>query len=52
MTPTNRLRWIERTVPMTINGDNLARVERVLQQWWLDYATGVGEWRDVPLEAE
>ena len=59
MTPTNRLRFVERHYPdATI---------RVLQQWWETASGGTlnlgwggeipigevtGEWRDVPLEEE
>jgi len=56
MTPTNRLRFLERVVPVD---DEIARTERVLQQWWEDRSTDVhwvdgnpGEWRDVPMEIE
>jgi hypothetical protein len=54
MTPTPKLRWINRPMP------NLTSyVERVLQQWW-EKKNGLmtltivvdGEWRDVPLEKE
>ena len=62
MTPTPKLRWINRTISNTTS-----HVERVLQQWWEDsnliLAVHVtdkdgnvlpsptrGEWRDVPLE--
>lgn len=45
MTPTNKLRFVERRYPdVTI---------RVLQQWWISKNNPVdGEWRDVPLEEE
>lgn len=59
MTPTPKLRWINRPIP------NLtSHVERVLQQWWEDtawdhvsnFVSGKfqpqGEWRDVPVEKE
>jgi hypothetical protein len=63
MTPTPKLRWINRPLPNTTS-----HVERVLQQWWenknIVLAIHVedkdgnplpppthGEWRDVPLEA-
>ena len=64
MTPTSKLRWINRPIPNTTS-----HVERVLQQWWenknIVLAIHVedkdgnplpppthGEWRDVPLEKE
>ena len=64
MTPTSKLRWINRPLPNTTS-----HVERVLQQWWenknIVLAIHVedkdgnplpppmhGEWRDVPLEKE
>ena len=63
MTPTNRLRFVEREVPMhpfyrTVGPDGEMRqavqTYRVLQQWWEpdsgDLAGAGPEWRDVPLE--
>ena len=56
MTPTPKLRWINRPIPNTTS-----HVERVLQQWWepernlIDMLTEGkthSEWRDVPLEKE
>ena len=51
MTPTPKLRWINRPIPNTT-----IHVERVLQQWWAierdGQITPTGEWRDVPLEKE
>jgi hypothetical protein len=64
MTPTNRLRFVEREnfVSTDESGQMLpvgfcrCVVERVLQQWWNDTGPNggpdVGEWRDVPLEQE
>lgn len=64
MTPTNRLRFVEREVPMhpfyrTVGPDGEMRqavqTYRVLQQWWEPHYPGSamqGEWRDVPLEKE
>ncbi len=64
MTPTNRLRFVERAVPMhpfyrTVGPDGEMRqavqTYRVLQQWWEPHYPGSamqGEWRDVPLEEE
>ena len=56
MTPTNRLRFVERAV--LHHGQN--KIIRILQQWWtagpldaLSVQLGTnGEWRDVPLEEE
>ena len=56
MTPTNRLRFVERE---TRDPNNFRKV-RILQQWWevenltgAFYPQGVaGEWRDVPIEQE
>ena len=60
MTPTPKLRWINRPLPNTTS-----HVERVLQQWWesnmsinlswtgdMPIGLAKGEWRDVPLEKE
>jgi hypothetical protein len=52
MTPTNKLRFVEREVPC---GDGYSKTIRVLQQWWeAERPDGMyyGEWRDVPLEEE
>ena len=65
MTPTSKLRFVERTVP--INETTGKRV-RILQQWWEDHnvvlavlrfgSNGLpkneyaGEWRDIPMEKE
>jgi hypothetical protein len=61
--PTNRLRFVEREE--FVNKDEQGRylppdvtrrvVRYVLQQWWSRAHEGypeLGEWRDVPLEAE
>ena len=61
MTPTNKLRFFERT----LNAGEAAKQNlpafykiRILQQWWeadsFDMITGqtAGEWRDVPVEKE
>ena len=58
MTPTPKLRWIEREHEVGLTG-NMVHVETVLQQWWENkihkgdnwFVEG-GEWRDVPLEKE
>lgn len=63
MTPTNRLRWVERKVHLgpfyrTVDPDGKmqegAHTIRVLQQWWAWQNVPVhgGEWRDVSLEEE
>ena len=64
MTPTNRLRFVEREnfVSTDESGQMLpvgfcrCVVERVLQQWWHENdeppPSSRGEWRDVPLEQE
>lgn len=61
MTPTNKLRFVERVVPVR---DDFGKTIRVLQQWWTATPTmnigfgempigkEQGEWRDVPLEEE
>ena len=56
MTPTCKLRFINRKVPATMSGNRPSYNIKVLQQWWKfddieAIATG-GEWRDVPLEME
>jgi hypothetical protein len=52
MTPTPKLRWINRPIP-----NSTLHLERVLQQWWekKEWAHDTeivvdSEWRDVPLE--
>ena len=55
MTPTNKLRFVERAVPST--GANYPiKTFRILQQWWAverdGQITPTGEWRDVPVEVE
>lgn len=65
MTPTAKLRFVERSVPMhpfyktTDAQGNLVQATqtyRVLQQWWAVERAGqitpTGEWRDVPLDVE
>ena len=68
MKPTNKLRFVERTVyldpfykQLNEKGElvTATRTYRVLQQWWEDSVgdmqqgvTAFGEWRDVPLESE
>jgi hypothetical protein len=68
MTPTNRLRFVEREVQLhpfykSVNdkGQLIPATQkvRILQQWW-ERKTGwenipgqwFGEWRDVPIEQE
>ena len=55
MTPTNKLRLVERAVPST--GANYPiQIVRILQQWWAverdGQVTPAGEWRDVPVEVK
>ena len=58
MTPTNRLRFVEREVqvPAPELGPDITRTikVKVLQQrWaWQNVPVHGGEWRDVPLEEE
>jgi hypothetical protein len=57
MTPTPKLRFVERTVFVFVC---TPKTVRILQQWWdaehniIDRAAGKthGEWRDVPIEKE
>ena len=56
MTPTPRLRFVEREIGVGLDGTQIvARTIRVLQQWYaydIEYPTEKGEWRDVPLAKE
>jgi hypothetical protein len=64
MTPTNKLRFVERVVPLPEHGEGIGKTVRVLQQWWeqsrsmnlgwgeIPLGEAKGEWRDVPLEVE
>ena len=68
MTPTNRLRYVERTEKLMLGDDEVENCQIILQQWWEDrhitlavlqydkYGTPItnhpGEWRDVPVEKE
>jgi len=63
MTPTSRLRFVERTVQVPFEDyKNVteSKIVPILQQWWeleqniIDRAAGKtqGEWRDVPIEKE
>lgn len=51
MTPTNRLRFVEREVP---SGEGFSKTVQVLQQWWHweDEPDWPGSWQDVPMEEE
>jgi len=61
MTPTTKLRFIERPIYKT---ENTAQIVRILQQWWeekqsmnmgwgeITIGETKGEWRDIPLEKE
>lgn len=60
MTPTPKLRFVERQAPAPEHGPNITKGVRVLQQWWAlnpkdEFAIHMGfngEWRDVPMEVE
>jgi hypothetical protein len=62
MTPTPKLRFVERVVPAPEHGEGIGKTVRILQQWWVSDLTGHwvtatefrpdGEWRDVPVEKE
>ena len=67
MTPTPKLRFVERVVPAPEHGEGIGKTVRILQQYWEDHnrvrcvtQSGdgpwvnhyAGEWRDVPLEKE
>ena len=55
MTPTPKLRFVERNEPVILNGERFDNWRKVLQQWYeweATYPTKTGEWRDVPLEKE
>ena len=62
MTPTAKLRFVERVVPAPEHGENIGKKVRILQQWWsqqhvvnmgwgeIPMGAEKGEWRDIPLE--
>ena len=56
MTPTSKLRFVEKVVPAPEYGEGIGKTVRILQQWWAIERAGqitpTGEWRDVPLEKE
>ena len=55
MTPTPRLRFVERNDKVVLNGEEFDNWKLVLQQWFsydIAYPTEKGEWKDVPLEKE
>jgi hypothetical protein len=53
MTPTPKLRFVERIVPAPEYGQDIGKTVRILQQWWEHTEWNApGEWRDVPLEKE
>ena len=64
MTPTPKLRFVERLVSVPVQGDFAVtyKTVRILQQWWekdiaSQYTAAIagdssGEWRDVPLEEQ
>jgi hypothetical protein len=57
MTPTPKLRFVERVIAVPAT-DGEGRTVRILQQLWEADITDIvagktdGEWRDVPLEKE
>ena len=52
MTPTNKLRFVERENKI----GSMIATYKILQQWWAverdGQITPTGEWRDVPVEVE
>ena len=54
MTPTNKLRFVERFHQTGIDGSSAIGVKiRILQQWWEHTEWNAeGEWRDVPIDKE
>lgn len=62
MTPTPKLRFVERKVQVPVQGHKdvtESKTVRILQQWWEkkiwahdDWIVADGEWRDVPIEKE
>ena len=55
MTPTPRLRFVERNNKVILNGEEFDNWRTILQQWYaynINYPTEKGEWKDVPLEKE
>jgi len=55
MKPTNELRFVERFVPSTMYGENIATRARILQQKWARFNQNIiveHEWRDVPTVKE
>jgi hypothetical protein len=36
MTPTNKLRFVERLIPAPEHGEGIGKRTRILQQWWED----------------
>ena len=58
MTPTPKLRFVERVMPAPEYGEGIGKTVRILQQWWTvagtlpEFQHQYGEWRDIPLETE
>ena len=59
MTPTNKLRFVEREIHVTVEpmfNITTGKTIRILQQWWAverdGQITTTGEWRDIPVEKE
>lgn len=53
MTPTPKLRFVDRNEPVVLNGERFDNWRKILQQWWgFEEDETVGEWREVPTEKE
>lgn len=56
MTPTPKLRFVERNNRVIRNGEHFDNWQKILQQFWAverdGQVTPIGEWRDVPIEKE
>ena len=52
MTPTNKLRFVEREIETNRYDKYVVTVKvKILQQWWAyEVDISIGEWRDIPLE--
>ena len=55
MTPTNKLRYVNRRILKDLVSDSIGitEIRPVLQQWWFSqFVYGEGKWLDVPIEEE
>ena len=53
MTPTYKLRFVDREITVVIaGGHTVTKTVRILQEWREFEGLGIGEWRDVPVETE